>query len=109
MRDFAIGRTELTFHWATGGRYRLARAGLTAGCWASTTYSILPGDPLSAEVSCRTATELARDGWLTRAEIRSVMDADAERFRVRTELEAFENGQRVRRREWSFETPRDLG
>ena len=37
------------------------------------------------------------------------MDADAERFRVRTELEAFENGESVRRREWSFETPRDLG
>jgi hypothetical protein len=28
---------------------------------------------------------------------------------VRTELEAFENGERVRRREWTFETPRDLG
>jgi hypothetical protein len=108
-RDFATGRTELTFDWATGGRYRLVDAGITAGCWASTTYSILPGDPLSAEVRCRTATELGRDGWVTRAEIRAVMDADAERFRVRTELEAFENGERVRRREWSFETRRELG
>ena len=34
---------------------------------------------------------------------------DAERFRVRTELEAFENGELVRRKEWSFETPRELG
>jgi uncharacterized protein len=108
-RDFASGRTELTFDWATGGRYRLVEAGLTAGCWASTTYSIVASDPLSAEVRCHTSTELGRDGWLTRAEIRAVMDADAERFRVRTELEAFENGERVRRREWSFETPRDLG
>ena len=73
------------------------------------TYSIVPGDPLSAEVRCETATELGRDGWTTRAEVRAVMDADAERFRVRTELEAFENGESVRRREWSFETPRDLG
>ena len=69
----------------------------------------MPGDPLSAEVRCETSTELRRDGWITRAEIRAVMDADAERFRVRTELEAFENGERVRRREWSLETPRDLG
>ena len=84
-------------------------AGLIAGCWAATTYSIVPGDPLSAEVRCEAATELGRDGWITRAEVRAVMDADAERFRVRTELEAFENGESVRRREWSFETPRELG
>ncbi len=37
------------------------------------------------------------------------MAGDAERFLVRTELEAFENGERVRRREWTFETPRELG
>jgi len=108
-RDYATGRTELTFDWATGGRYRITNYGLIAGCWASTTYSIVPGDPLSAEVRCTAATELGRDGWVTRAEVSAVMDADAERFRVRTELEAFENGERVRRREWTLETPRDLG
>jgi uncharacterized protein len=108
-RDFASGRTELVFDWAAGGRYRLVKLGLQTGYWTKTTYSIVPGDPLSAEVRCEAATELGRDGWLTRAEIRSVMDADAERFRVRTELEAFENGERVRLREWTFETPRDLG
>jgi uncharacterized protein len=108
-RDFESGRTDLTFDWATGGLYRLVDAGLEAGCWASTTYSIVPADPLSAEVRCEMATELGRDGWVTRTEVRAVMDADAERFRVRTELEAFENGERVRRREWSFETPRELG
>ena len=37
------------------------------------------------------------------------MEADAERFRIHTELEAFENGERVRRRSWDFKTPRDLG
>ena len=108
-RDFESGRTDLTFDWATGGLYRLVDGGLEAGCWASTTYSIVPPDPLSAEVRCETATELGRDGWVTRTEVRAVMDADGERFRVRTELEAFENGERVRRREWSFETPRELG
>ena len=109
VRDFTGGRSELTFDWATGGRYRIRRDGLIAGCWASTTYSIVPGDPLSAQVSCRTATELGREGWTTRAEISAVMDCDAERFRVRTELEAFEDGELVRRKEWSFETPRELG
>ena len=37
------------------------------------------------------------------------MTCDAERFLVRTQLEAFENGERVRRGEWDFETPRELG
>jgi hypothetical protein len=108
-RDFASGRTELRFDWAAGGRYRLVEAGLQTGYWTETIYSIEPGDPLSAEVRCEAATELGRDGWLARAEIRSVMSADADSFHVRTELEAFENGERVRRREWTLETPRDLG
>jgi uncharacterized protein len=108
-RDFASGRTDLVFDWAAGGRYRLVEFGLQTGYWTKTTYSITPGDPLSAEVRCEAATELGRDGWLTRAEITSVMNADADRFHVRTELEAFENGERIRRREWSFETPRELG
>jgi predicted acyl esterase len=108
-RNFVDGRTEVTFDWATGGRYRIVDAGLIAACWASTTYSIVPGDPLSAEVHCRAATELARDGWQTRAVVDSVMTSDADRFRVRTELEAFQDGERVRRREWAFETPRELG
>jgi hypothetical protein len=108
-RDFASGRTELRFDWAAGGRYRLVEAGIQTGYWTETVYSISPDDPLSAEVRCDAATELGREGWLTRAEVHAVMDCDAERFRVRTELEAFESGERVRRREWSFETPRDLG
>ena len=108
-RDFASGRAELRFDWAAGGRYRLVAAGIQTGYWTETVYSISPDDPLSAEVRCEAATELGREGWLTRAEVRAVMACDAERFRVSTELEAFENGERVRRREWSFETPRDLG
>jgi hypothetical protein len=39
----------------------------------------------------------------------SLMEADAERFRITTELEAIENGREVRRRSWEFETPRDMG
>jgi hypothetical protein len=108
-RDFATGRTELRFDWAAGGRYRLVDAGLQTGYWTETVYSILPDDSLSAEVRCFAATELGREDWLARAEIRSVMTCDAERFMVRTELQAFENGELVRRREWDFETPRELG
>jgi hypothetical protein len=108
-RDFATGRTELTFDWATGGLFRIVESGLMSGCWASTTYSISPGDPLSAEVRCRTATELSRDGWQTRAVINAVMTCDADFFRIQTQLEAFEDGERVRLRVWSFEAPRELG
>jgi putative CocE/NonD family hydrolase len=109
QRDFATGRTELTFDWATGGRYRIVDSGLIAGCWASTTYAISPADPLSAEVRCRATTELARDGWQTRAVVNSAMTCDAKLFRIDTRLEAFEDGERVRLRVWTFEVPRELG
>ena len=108
-REFAGGQTELTFHWDQGGRYRLTDSGIVTGYWATTVYSIVPGDPLSAQVRCHCASEFGRDGWSTRAEIDTVMDADAERFRIRTQLEAFEDGRQVRQRSWDFETPRDLG
>jgi hypothetical protein len=108
-RDFARGRAELVFDWAAGGRYKLVDAGLTAGYGAKTIYSIDPADPLSAEVRCEMTTELGRDGWATSAVVTAVMTADTHSFRIRTELEAFEDGERVRRREWAFETPRELG
>ena len=108
-RDFARGRAELVFDWAAGGRYRLVDAGLTAGYGATTVYSIDPADPRSAEVRCVMNTELGREGWSTRAVVTAVMSSDADSFRVRTELEAFEDGECVRRREWSLETQRELG
>ena len=108
-RDYVSGRTELTFDWDQGGRYRLPDSGIVTGYWASTTYSIVPGDPLSARVTCRCAGEFGRDGLTTRAEIESMMEADAESFRIHTELQAFENGDLVRERSWDFATPRELG
>jgi hypothetical protein len=107
-RDFTSGETELTFHWDQGGRYRLPDSGIVTGYWATTVYSIVPGDPLSAQVRCRCATEFGREGLITRAEVDTVMTADAERFRIQTELAATEDGREVRRHTWDFETPRDL-
>ena len=108
-REFTSGETELTFHWDQGGRFRLSDSGIVAGYWATTIYSITPGDPMSAKVRCLCATEFGRDGLSTRAEIDTVMEADAERFRVETQLKATENGREVRKRSWEFETPRDMG
>ena len=102
------GRTELTFDWATGGRYRITDYGLIAGCWASTTYSIVPGDPLSAEVRCRAATELGRDGWVTRAEISAVMDCDARALPRAHRAGGVRERRAGAAQEWSFES-RGLG
>jgi hypothetical protein len=48
----------------------------------------VPGDPLPAEARCEAATA---PRLAARAEIRWSSTCDAERFLVRTELEAFEN------------------
>ncbi len=53
-------------------------------------------------------TRLGARIWLAE-DADTVMEADAERFRITTELEATENGREVRRRDWELETPRDMG
>ena len=108
-RDFASGRTELSFDWAAGGRYRLVEAGLQTGYWTETVYSIVPATRSPPRSAARPPPSWAATAGSLAPRSAPSWTADAERFRVRTELEAFENGERVRRREWSFETPRELG
>ena len=60
-RGSATSRTGARSSPSTGppaGATGSWRPASSAGCWATTTYSIVPGDPLSAEVRCETATEL---------------------------------------------------
>jgi putative CocE/NonD family hydrolase len=70
--------------------------------------SIKPDDPLSARYTLTESYVMQRPGWDIRAEIRCGMTSTLDTFRIWGELEAFENGQRVLRREWDEEVPRDL-
>ncbi len=65
-------------------------------------------DPLSARYVLRQTFEMGREGWRTRSEIRTAMHSDATHFHLSGELDAFENGEHVARREWRKAIPRDL-
>ena len=70
--------------------------------------SIEPDDPLSARYDLTSSYVLQRPGWDIRAEIRCGMTSTKDSFRIWGELEAFEDGKSVFRREWREDVPRDL-
>jgi len=106
-RDIATGRVDLTFDWDVGGRVRLPN-GLEISDANTTTYSIVEGDPLSAQVRCRTVGSVGRGAWRTRSETESVMTCDAERFHVTVTARAYEGEACAFARTWTFSIPRDL-
>jgi putative CocE/NonD family hydrolase len=106
-RDYATGRLVQRFDYDVGGTVRLVPLDLVSEDSNTTEYSIVEGDPLSAEVTFRAASGIARGEWSGRAEVQSSMCADATAFHVRTELAAFESGREVFRRRWEHRFPRD--
>ncbi len=106
-RDYATGRLEQHFDYDTGGTVRLVEIDLVSEDTNHTVYSIVDGDPLSAEVSFRAASGIARGDWSGRAEVEATMRADAAAFHVTTELTATESGKEVFRRRFEHRFPRD--
>ena len=53
-------------------------------------FSIVTGDPLSAECRCDRNYLVARGDWRTRVETTSRLSSDADSFRVTNALEAYE-------------------
>ena len=107
-RDLATGAADLRFNWID------ARSLLTASATELyernvARYRLVEGDPLSATAACEVDVELNRGDWRTRVEVRSTMTSDAERFRVTTELDAYEGATRAFSRRWSHAIARDGG
>ncbi|MGQ0602903.1 MAG: CocE/NonD family hydrolase C-terminal non-catalytic domain-containing protein, partial [Anaerolineales bacterium] len=90
------------------GHLRLKASGVEHGRINQTTFRIVEGDPLSAEVTCEWTIHIGRKEWQTRVETKSVMTADASHFRVTNVLDAYEGNVRVFGKTWNFNVPRDL-
>ncbi|MGI8939299.1 MAG: CocE/NonD family hydrolase [Iamia sp.] len=90
------------------GRVRIEEIDLdvTRGTWES--YSTRGRDPLSARGETRTVRGFRRDGWDVRVEIHTVLTSEIDHFRLRAELDAYEDGTRVRSRNWDRRIPRQL-
>ena len=105
--DIATGTHEIHFEWDVGGHRRLVEAGTEMDDTNVTTYRIVEGAPLSAEVHVRCTSALGRGNWRTRVETDSRMTSTATEFLVTQRLDAFEGDERIRSRTWELRFPRD--
>ena len=105
-RDLATGSSVLTYAYGNG------RVVLPNGIELAERYredfTIVEGDPLSAEVGTSHSIELGRGAWRTRVEAESSMSGDREAFTVVNRLEAYEGVRRVFARTWTKRIPRDV-
>lgn len=104
-RDKVSGRSELVVGSTKGplrlpDRLELVETSLDL-------FSIMEGDPLSAEVRCERTSQISRDDWQIRIETMSTMSSDATTFRVTNAIDAYEGDTRVATRRWNREFPRD--
>ena len=106
-RSFDTGRSEMRFLWDSGGHVVYPH-GMRELSENEAVYSIVEGDPLSAEVSVVHAIEYERGHHHARVEAHSRMTCDASDFVLEHRLIASEHGQPVRERTWSKRIPRDL-
>jgi predicted acyl esterase len=105
--DPETGAHEIAFEWDVGGRRRLVEARTEMDDSNLTSYRIVDGDPLSAEVEVRCSSTLARDEWNTRVDTHSTMSSTAHEFLVTQRLEAFEGERPIYSRTWERAFPRD--
>jgi predicted acyl esterase len=111
-------RREAGVDIATGERFyraveepnltRIDAIGTELGSQGDMEFRIRDDDPLSARAVSRRVQTVTRGAIQTRTELATSLSASAEAFRVEAKLEAFEGDDRVCRREWELEVPRDL-
>jgi putative CocE/NonD family hydrolase len=107
-----VGTGRFTIHYYPDhlpGRFRIVATGRELGEFGENAFSIIEGDPLSAETSSLRTVEVAGDGWEARTEVRSRLTCDESTFCVETRIEAFEDGESFFERTWKAQIPREFG
>jgi len=107
VRNVQTGRTDMRYLWDSGG-HGVYPHGMRELAENEAVYSIMEGDPLSAEVACYQAIEYQRGDHHVRIEARGRMTCDRDSFLLEHWLVATEAGREVRSRAWSKRIPRDL-
>jgi uncharacterized protein len=108
-RDAQTGRSDLTFQWDSGGD-TVFPSGMRVAFDNESIYSIVEGDPLSAEVRSFQGITYRRDesGWLVRVEARGRMTCDLNSFHLEHRLSTWHGDAVVDERSWSRSIPRDM-
>jgi hypothetical protein len=90
----STGRREIVSDFDFFGARRMAD-GLEYRESAQDRFTVVPGNPLSAEARSRWRIEIGRGEWRTRVETESSMTATEDAFLVTNRLDAFESDERV--------------
>jgi len=105
--DLTEGSAEVIFDWDVGGNFRLVDAGIEADGANLTSYRIVAGQPLSAEVRTEQSASLRSERFDVAVAATGHMSAGPAAFLVTLGLDASENGHRVHSRQWCLEFPRN--
>ena len=89
------------------GKHRIDEIDWQYGVLATRTYSIHPGDPLSARAESTFRKEFGRDGLDLAVAGRLRMTVSGTKFHFQAHLEAWENGKKAFDRDYRFDVPRD--
>ncbi len=108
-RDVQTGRSDLTYLWNSGSDTVLPH-GMRVAFDNEAVYSIVEGDPLSAQVRCFQGISYRRDddGWLVRIEARGTMTCDRDAYHLEHRLTTWEGDVPAHERTWTRSIPRDL-
>ena len=95
-RDLATGRVVyVTSGLPLDTHVRLLDSDLEFGQTIRDTFTVVEGDPLSAEAKTDVHLWLRRDDWHARVETSSTMSATEDEFLVSNDLQAYEGNTRV--------------
>ena len=88
------------------GEVRDRDHGLVNGSMVRETWTIDPADPLSARGETHWSQTLSRNDWSVSTETSAEMVCDAQNFRLKAQIKAFEGGELVFERHFEEEVPR---
>ena len=90
------------------GSDRIVEIDLTTDHVARETYSIQPGDPLSARMETHWSQGLSRGDWNVSTETYCTLTGDATHFHVTGRIEAYESGKLIFDKDFEESIPRNM-
>jgi hypothetical protein len=105
-RDALTGRTTVTIP-RDSGVTRLDDIDLEVAECGEVRYSLIEGDPTSAEATTQFAMMRRRKAWSVRTETRTRMTCTRDSFRLEADLHAYEGDRRIFSRTWDVDIARD--
>ena len=103
--DRTTGRVTANIRVHEGAAH-IVEHGLTHSAECTERYSILPGDPTSAEGEVTWIHEMRRDKWVVRTVTHTHLSCDSTHFHLRARIQAFDRDTAVRDKTYMANIPR---